>query len=188
MRCFSSSGHQATSVCVSVYSRTCNDELGVEQTGVFLQSVIVNVASFWIHLKNRIIKSHQIQQTTVESAPNRPNMEMWRDQLDLLLPEICLYSILLFIMCLFFFFLFTVVYCVLYVQLMFTSLRNSCPTPACNACDCFVPYTAWTQRRWKSLRFSFSRSWSHVSSDLHQEGPAPWFFHGAPRRPCRWQN
>lgn len=31
--------------------RTCNDELGMEQPGIFLQSVIVDVAGFWIHLE-----------------------------------------------------------------------------------------------------------------------------------------
>lgn len=52
-----------------VYERTCNDKFGVEKTGIFLQSVIVNVASFWIHLKtiNYVIK--QAQHRNVYRSP-----------------------------------------------------------------------------------------------------------------------
>lgn len=31
--------------------KTCNDEFGMEQSCIFLQSIIVDVASFWIHLE-----------------------------------------------------------------------------------------------------------------------------------------
>lgn len=54
--------------------------------------------------------------------------------------------------------------------------------------DCSVPYKAWTQRRWTSLRFSSSQSWSRVSGDLHQEDLVPWSCHGAPQWPCRQQS
>lgn len=58
----------------SVYESTCNDKFGVEQTGIFLQSVIVNVASFWIHLKtnNYVIKY-------TKTNANRHNTEMFRE-------------------------------------------------------------------------------------------------------------
>lgn len=44
-------------VCESVWWRTCDDDLGVKQPSIFLQSVVIDVSGFWIDLKAEVQSS-----------------------------------------------------------------------------------------------------------------------------------